>query len=98
MTVFPWQAFAINLAWTAAASAAVLLTTFAIALALGVHRVVDIAWGVAFTAVAAVTCALSAGHGDDGRRALVTAATALWGLRLAAHIARRGRGTPEDRL
>ncbi len=96
MTGFPWHAFAVNLAWTAAAASAVLLTTFVIALALGVHRVVDIAWGVAFTAAAVVTCALSAGHGDNGRRALVTAATALWGLRLAAHIARRGRGKPED--
>lgn len=96
MTGFAWSAFAANLAWSAVAAAAVLLVAFAVGVAVGVHRVADVAWGAAFTAVAAVTCALSAGHGDDGRRALVTAATSLWGLRLAAHIAHRGRGKAED--
>ncbi|MBM9435791.1 DUF1295 domain-containing protein [Streptomyces bryophytorum] len=69
---------------------------FAVGAAKGIHRGADIAWGVAFTAVAAVSCAASAGYGDPGRRYLITAATAVWGLRLAAHIARRGRGRGED--
>jgi steroid 5-alpha reductase family enzyme len=47
--------------------------------------------------VAALTLALSAGHGGDaGRRILVLTLTAVWGLRLAAHIFRRNRGRGED--
>ena len=96
MNGYPWAAFAVNLGWAAATALAVMAVTFAVAVAKGLHRVVDIAWGAAFAAVALVTCLLSAGYGDDGRRLLVTLATALWGLRLAAHIARRGRGHGED--
>ncbi|MCG7205634.1 DUF1295 domain-containing protein [Streptomyces arenae] len=96
MSGFPWGEFASNLAWAAAAALAVMLATFAVAVRIGVHRVVDVAWGLGFTAVAAVTFAASAGHGDPWRRALVTVLTAVWGLRLAAHIARRGRGHGED--
>ncbi|MFJ2055239.1 DUF1295 domain-containing protein [Streptomyces sp. NPDC087908] len=91
-----WGALGINLGATAATAAAVLLITFAIAVRRGLHRIVDIAWGVAFSAVAVVTWLLSDGHGDDGRRLLVAAAAAIWGLRLAAHIARRSRGHGED--
>lgn len=96
MSAVAWGDLGVNLAATAGTAAAVLLTTFAIALRRGLHRIVDIAWGVAFAAVAAVTYGLSAGHGDDTRRLLVAAATALWGLRLAAHIAHRSRGHGED--
>lgn len=96
MNGFPWSAFALNLAWAAVAALAVMLVTFAVALRAGVHRLVDVAWGLAFTAVAATTLAVSAGHGDVVRRLLVTVLTAVWGLRLAAHIARRGRGHAED--
>lgn len=91
-----WGAFGLNLAWAAAAALAVLLGTFSVALTKGVHRVVDVAWGLAFAVVAAVTYAASAGEGDTGRRLLVTVLTAVWGLRLAVHIARRGRGHGED--
>nr|WP_237536642.1 DUF1295 domain-containing protein [Streptomyces sp. SID5785] len=73
-----------------------MLVTFALALRTGTHRIVDSAWGVAFTAVAVVSCVASAGTGDPGRRVLVTVLTAVWGLRLAVHIARRGRGHGED--
>ncbi|MEU8996247.1 DUF1295 domain-containing protein [Streptomyces caniferus] len=96
MTGIPWSALAVNLAAAAAAAFAVMLTTFAVARAKGLHRLVDIAWGAAFTAVALTTYVLSAGYGDDGRRILVTVATAVWGLRLSVHIARRGRGHGED--
>ncbi|MFI6543098.1 DUF1295 domain-containing protein [Streptomyces prunicolor] len=97
MNAFPWSAFALNLAWSAAAAFAVMLATFAVAVRrAGVHRIVDIAWGMAFTAVAVVTFTVSAGEGDPVRRLLVTALTAVWGLRLAVHIARRGRGHGED--
>ncbi|WP_454321122.1 DUF1295 domain-containing protein [Streptomyces phaeoluteigriseus] len=73
-----------------------MLVTFGVAVRMGVHRVVDVAWGIGFTAIAAVTWWASAGSGDPGRRLLVTALTTVWGLRLAVHIARRGRGHGED--
>ncbi|MFD6248332.1 DUF1295 domain-containing protein [Streptomyces roseolus] len=91
-----WGTLAVNLAACAGTAAAVLLATFAVAVRRGLHRIVDIAWGLAFAAVAAVTWLLSADHGDDDRRLLVAAATILWGLRLAAHIAHRSRGHGED--
>ncbi|WP_042428987.1 DUF1295 domain-containing protein [Streptacidiphilus anmyonensis] len=98
MSGFPWAAFAVGLGAAALASLAVMLATFALALVKGVHRIVDSAWGLAFAAVAATSCALAAtqGHGDPARRALVTALTVAWGLRLAVHIAWRGRGHGED--
>ncbi|WP_037915049.1 DUF1295 domain-containing protein [Actinacidiphila yeochonensis] len=96
MNGYPWADLARNLGWAAAASLAVMGATFAVGTAKGVHRVVDTAWGLAFGAVAGATLAASAGHGDAGRRLLVTLATAVWGLRLAVHIARRGRGHGED--
>ncbi|MFR0354744.1 DUF1295 domain-containing protein [Streptomyces sediminimaris] len=96
MNGLSWGGFALNLAWAAATALAVMLATFAVAVRGGVHRIVDVAWGLAFAAVAVVSCAASAGEGDTGRRVLVTALTAVWGLRLAAHIARRGRGHGED--
>ncbi|WP_418961245.1 DUF1295 domain-containing protein [Streptomyces tritici] len=96
MSATDWGALGVNLAAAAGAALTVLLATFAVGLRRGLHRIVDIAWGLAFGAVAAVTWLLSAGHGDDGRRLLVAAATAVWGLRLAAHIAHRSRGHGED--
>ncbi|MEV4947332.1 DUF1295 domain-containing protein [Streptomyces sp. NPDC053755] len=96
MTGDAWAAFGLNLAVAAGLALAVMLGTFAVALAKGMHRIVDVAWGVAFAAVALTTWLLSAGYGDDGRRLAVTLATCVWGLRLAFHIARRGRGHGED--
>ncbi|MFC8130487.1 DUF1295 domain-containing protein [Streptomyces sp. NPDC057302] len=96
MNGFAWGAFGVNLAFAALTALAVLLVTFACALRRGMHRVVDIAWGIAFAAVALVTYAVSSGHGDEGRRLLVTALTVVWGLRLAGHIAWRARGHGED--
>lgn len=96
MNGFDGAAFAQGLGACAGAAFGVMLVTFALALRKGVHRIVDIAWGAAFAAVALVSYALSAGHGDDGRRLLVTVLTMVWGLRLAVHIARRGRGHGED--
>ncbi|MFI7387195.1 DUF1295 domain-containing protein [Streptomyces sp. NPDC049813] len=96
MNDYPWSAFAAGLGWSAAAALAVMLVTFAVAVRKGVHRVVDVAWGIGFTAVAAVSCWAAAGEGLPGRRVLVTVLTAVWGVRLAVHIARRGRGHGED--
>lgn len=101
LPAFDGGGLAWNLLGSAAAALAVLLAAFAVGAARGVHRVVDVAWGAAFAAVAAVTFVLSSGvlspgHGDAGRRLLATVLTAAWGLRLAVHIARRGRGKGED--
>ncbi|PRH81020.1 hypothetical protein C6N75_01065 [Streptomyces solincola] len=73
-----------------------MLATFAVAVRRGLHRIVDIAWGAAFAAVAVVSAVLSAGQGHGATRLLVALATVVWGLRLAVHIARRGRGHGED--
>ncbi|MEV0414115.1 DUF1295 domain-containing protein [Streptomyces sp. NPDC050448] len=91
-----WEALRSNLAAAAATAAAVLLLAFAVGTARRLHRTVDIAWGLAFAAVATVSYALSSGYGDGGRRLLVAAATVVWGVRLAVHIAWRGRGHGED--
>ncbi|MCQ4198059.1 DUF1295 domain-containing protein [Streptomyces parvulus] len=98
MSGLPWGAFAAGLGWAAAAAFAVMLVTFAVAVRKGVHRVVDAAWGVGFAAVAVVTSAVAAaaGEGDPVRQVLVTVLTVVWGLRLAVHIGRRGRGHGED--
>lgn len=81
---------------TAAAVLVLLVATFGIALAAGRHSVVDNVWGLGFALVAVVALATSAGHGDAGRRILLAVTTAAWGIRLAAHISRRNRGTSED--
>ncbi|MET9558056.1 DUF1295 domain-containing protein [Streptomyces sp. NPDC006645] len=96
MNGYPWGAFGQGIGFAALAALAVMLVTFAVAVTKGLHRIVDIAWGIAFAAVAVTGYAVSAGEGDDARRLLVTVLTAVWGLRLAGHIARRGRGHGED--
>ncbi|WP_069173363.1 DUF1295 domain-containing protein [Streptomyces griseus] len=96
MNGFAWADFARNLAVGAGTALAVMLVTFAVALRAGVHRVVDVAWGIGFAAVALVSYVLSRGDGSEGLRLLVTVLTVVWGLRLAVHIGRRGRGHGED--
>jgi steroid 5-alpha reductase family enzyme len=89
-------AFAVNLAAALGVVLAVMLGAFAVSLRTGKHRGVDVAWGLAFAAVALTGYPLSAGHGDEARRALATSLVAVWGLRLAAHLAHRSRGAAED--
>ncbi|MFF4650594.1 DUF1295 domain-containing protein [Streptomyces sp. NPDC001380] len=89
-------AFAVNVAASAGAALVVLLGAAAFGVRKGLHRVVDIAWGLGFCAVAGVSYALSAGHGDGGRRLLVLVLVLVWGLRLSGHIAARSRGHGED--
>jgi steroid 5-alpha reductase family enzyme len=94
MEGFDAGAFAASLPLTVLAAALVLALTFLVARRVGRHAVVDVAWGLGFVAIALTSYLL--GTGDDGRRALVLALTAVWGLRLAAHIAWRSRGHGED--
>lgn len=96
MPDFPLGDFAAALPVTAAAVVGVLGVTFLVALRVGRHAVVDVAWGLGFVAVAATSYLLSAGHGDDTRRLLVLGLTSAWGLRLAWHIWWRSRGHGED--
>ncbi|WP_433041180.1 DUF1295 domain-containing protein [Dactylosporangium sp. CS-033363] len=84
------------LAATLGAALAVVLVFFAVGTATNRHRVVDVAWGTGFAAVALTGLLLSHGRGADGTRWLVTALTVGWGLRLSIHIGRRSRGAPED--
>jgi len=62
--------------------------TFAIALRVGKHSVVDTAWGVGIALAALVAFLVSQGHGDPARRALLLAASVIWGARLAVYVAR----------
>lgn len=83
-----------------AVDATVLLIMFSGVFAVGAtrrrHRYVDALWGAAFAVVAVTTAALTSGYGDPWRRWLLTVCTVVWGLRLSAHIARRGWGAGED--
>ncbi|WP_285760164.1 DUF1295 domain-containing protein [Nocardiopsis ansamitocini] len=78
------------------AVAAVLVATFAVAMRVGRHSVIDVAWGIGFAVVALATALLSIGQGDAARTWLVCALTVVWGLRLALHIGRRSAGKGED--
>jgi steroid 5-alpha reductase family enzyme len=94
MRDFDGSAFAAALPWTVLAVVGVLGGTFAIAVRVGKHAVIDVAWGLGFAAVAVTAYALATG---DGTRALVALlVTVLWGVRLAAHIGNRSRGHGED--
>ncbi|MFI5930907.1 DUF1295 domain-containing protein [Actinoplanes sp. NPDC051494] len=74
-----------------AAAVLVMLAAFAVSLRTGIHGGVDVAWGLGFAAVAAAAVAVT------GQGWLVAALTAVWGLRLAAHIARRYTGEEDPR-
>jgi steroid 5-alpha reductase family enzyme len=82
-----------------AAAAALLIlqcVTFVVALKAGKHSVVDTAWGIGIALAALAAFVVSLGHGDPARRALLLAASVVWGLRLAAHVGWRNHGKPED--
>ena len=82
--------------YAAIAVAALMLALWLTSIALRDVSIVDPAWGPAFVLVAAV--AVVAGGGCLGRRWLLLAMTAVWGLRLGAHLLVRKLGDPsEDR-
>ena len=92
-----WGALLANLAVTAVLVAVLMLGTFAYAMRTRVHAITDTVWGLGFVIIAVVSFALSAGYGVSGRRALVLVLTAVWGVRLSAHIYLRNRGQGEDK-
>jgi steroid 5-alpha reductase family enzyme len=82
--------------WAAVGVSALMLLAWAASVRLRDVSIVDPLWGPAFVLVALVV-ALTA-DGCVGRRWLLFAMTALWGLRLGAHLARRKRSDRgEDR-
>ncbi|WP_435106773.1 DUF1295 domain-containing protein [Nocardiopsis synnemataformans] len=87
-------ALAVTLGASALAVLVLMLATFALALRLGRHSVVDAAWGLGFTVVAAV--GVLTASGDPARAWLLAGLTAVWGMRLAVHIGLRSRGKGED--
>src|SRR4051794_35778567 len=95
---FDWGAFAAALPWTVLVVALTLGATFAVALRVGKHAVVDVTWGLGFALIALTAYVVSRVNdtGDAGRGLLVTALTVVWGVRLAVHIALRSRGKGED--
>ncbi len=92
-----WGPLFVNLAVTAAVVAVLMLGTFAYAMLTKVHAIMDTIWPLGFVLIALVSFFLSAGSGSFGRRALVLVLTAVWGLRLGAHIFSRNRGQGEDK-
>lgn len=86
----------VNLGVCLLVAVAVMLAAFAIGRRLGRHRGVDQAWGLVFAVIALVSFVLSAGTGALWPRAVVTAATVIWGVRLSVHIHLRSRGEGED--
>jgi Protein of unknown function (DUF1295) len=92
-----WRPLLVNLAVTAALVAVLMLATFGYAMRTRVHAIMDTIWPLGFVLIAVVTFGLSAGSGVAGRRVLVLVLTAVWGLRLGAHIYTRNRGQGEDK-
>jgi steroid 5-alpha reductase family enzyme len=90
------EAFLGSLPWAAAGLVLLLALSFAVAVRQGRHSVIDTVWGLGFVVVAAISWLLSAGSGDGGRRILLLALVAVWGIRLALHIGLRSRGGHED--
>jgi steroid 5-alpha reductase family enzyme len=92
-----WGPLLVNLAVTAGLVAVLMLATFAYAMRTRVHAIMDTIWPLGFVLIALVSFLLSAGSGVAGRRTLVLVLTAIWGLRLGAHIHSRNRGQGEDK-
>ncbi len=92
-----WGSLLVNLAVTAGLVAVLMLATFLYAMRTRVHAIMDTIWPLGFVLIAVVSFVLSAGSGGTGRRVLVLALTAVWGLRLGAHIYSRNRGQGEDK-
>lgn len=93
-----WAVFGVDAAITLLLVWALLTATFAVALRIHRHAVVDVVWGPGFVVVALVSVLLAAAHGvgDPARGWLAAVLTTVWGARLAVHIARRNAGTGED--
>ena len=88
--------FGLTLLVTAAALLVLQGLTFAVAVRIKKHSVVDTAWGIGIALAALTAFLTSIGHGQAERRYLLLAASVLWGLRLAGYVGWRNHGKPED--
>lgn len=89
---------ALNLLLSALALVVYFAAVMVLSLRMRDHSLVDIFWGPGFVVVALVSYLASAhGGGDSVRRATVLALTAIWGLRLAGHLAVRNLGHGQDK-
>jgi len=79
---------------TLAATAVLMFGVWLLSLLRKDASVVDIFWGLGFVLIATVSSAIAKGYGP--RKILIVALTAVWGIRLAAHIFWRNRGKGED--
>jgi len=79
---------------TLAATFALMLGVWLLSLALKDASIVDVVWGLGFLLIAGVCYATTGGYA--GRKILITALAAVWGLRLALHIFLRNKGKGED--
>lgn len=77
-----------------AATAILMLATWAVSLRRADASIIDPIWGPAFVIVA-LTCALAGDQGAEVRW-LLLAMTAVWGLRLGWHLIRRKIREPEE--
>ncbi len=96
MSGLPAGPFGVTLLVTAGALLAMQAVTFAVALKVGRHSVVDTAWGIGIALAAVVSLLASAGHGQPDRRYLLLAVSLIWGLRLAGYVTWRNYGQGED--
>ena len=74
---------------------ALMLTTWAISIAVTNASIVDIVWGLGFVLVAWVV-RIGTDQGDNARQWLLVGMTTVWGLRLATHLFIRNHGKGED--
>lgn len=79
--------------YTAYASLILFVITFLLAVLLRNNSIVDILWGLGFIAIGLVAYSFSSGNFVAQ---LILAYVAIWGIRLATHIALRNWGRGED--
>ena len=79
---------------TALVIAAMMVTLWAISVAIRDASIVDVVWGPGFVVVAWV--ALLTSDGDGARAVLLTTMATVWGLRLGVHLGVRNLGKGED--
>jgi len=84
--------------WGLLTAAIVLALTAAVSRVIGRVSVVDVAWGLVFTAMTVVTAviAVAADLGTTWRSWLLVGLVSVWGLRLAIHLAIKQAGHGED--
>lgn len=93
-----WGALGVSAGCSALAVLVLLLVTWSVGRVQRRHAVMDVAWGLGFVLVAAVSWVVTGSLSDPDRARgwLLLILTATWGLRLAGHLAWRLRGGEED--